>query len=346
MSDVKAVFPMPDSEKTGVAAALARIPSGTPLVAIVGATASGKSDLGISLAREFNGEIISADSRQVFRGLDLGTGKVEGPLDVARGRDVPVHDRTYRMAPLISEGIGHWVIDVADAREIFTAAEFQVLAYDAMADIVARGRLPLLVGGTGLYLRAVTDGLVMPSVPPNPALRAAIEHLDAATLRARLLALDPDAGAFVDLQNPRRMVRAIEVASVAGPLATSRGISQVPFRTLTLGVEVERAALLERIRVRLLARLDAGMVDEVRRLHAEGLSHERMEDLGLEYRAISRFLRGVYGHEEMVDELGRAIARFARRQATWFRKYGNVRWISTPQEAHDAVANFLEQNKL
>lgn len=306
--------------------ALARIPPGTPLVAVVGPTACGKSDWGIALAHAFGGEVISADSRQVYRGLDLGTGKVEGHFEGAR---------------LISEGIAHWLLDVADPRDVFTAAEYQMLAYDAVADIAGRGALPIVVGGTGLYVRAVLDGLVMPSVPPDPALRQALEGQDAAALRQRLLALDPDAGAAVDLNNPRRMVRAIEVATAAGPVASARGTAAVPFRTLTLGVAIERPLLLQRLERRLRQRLQAGMLDEARRLLDEGLTHERMEDLGLEYRYMSRHLRGELSYEAMVDELNRAIARFARRQATWFRKHGPVRWVGTVEEAKAAVAEWV-----
>jgi len=308
---------------------------------VVGPTACGKSDVGIALCRTFGGEVVSADSRQVYRGLDLGTGKVVGTPAPARGRTVSALGSSWRIDPLMSDGVDHWLLDVEEPATVFTAAAFQVLAYDAIADIAHRGRVPVVVGGTGLYVRAVVDALVMPSVAPDPALREALGDLDAAALRSRLLALDPAAGAVVDLDNPRRMVRAIEVATAAGALAASRGVAAVPFRALTLGVRVERPDLLERIQRRLLARLEAGMVDEVRTLAAGGLTHARMEDLGLEYRYISRYLRGALDHASMVDELCRAIARFARRQATWFRKHGPVVWVDTVEAATQAVAAFL-----
>lgn len=325
--------PSPNPVQVRVEQALAAIPAGTPLLAVVGLTASGKSDLGIALAHRWGGEVISADSRQVYRGLDIGTGKVKGEPRPERACQVQGPEAMTRLVPVESEGIDHWLLDVAHPRDIFTAAEFQMLALGIMADIVRRGRLPILVGGTGLYVHAVIDGLVMPAVPPDPALRASLEGLPVEALRARLLAADPEAGRLVDLQNPRRMVRALEVALGAGPLSVSRGRLPVPFRTLQVGPLVSREEVLSRIHVRLLQRLAEGMVGEVERLLTEGLTHQRLEDLGLEYRYLSRHLRGESTHAQMVDELERAIARFARRQMTWFRSHGPVTWVASCEEA-------------
>lgn len=322
---------------------LSRVPPHLPLISVVGPTASGKSAWGIALAAALGGEIISADSRQVYRGLDIGTGKVEGALDIGRGREEEALGQRFLVAPFVSEKVDHWLIDIAPPEVVVTAAQVQALAYDVIADIAARGHVPVVVGGTGLYVSAIVDGLVMPSVPPDPTLRARLETLSAEALATELLALDPRAGEVVDLRNPRRMVRAIEVARQAGSVAGARGRRALPFRPLLVGPNLAREALLDRIDRRLRQRLDAGLVAEVERLAAEGMTSARFEDLGLEYRYVSRHLRGELTHAQMVDELGRAIARFARRQATWFRSHGPVMWLDTVDEAVEAARRFVDE---
>ena len=250
-------------------------------MAIVGPTASGKSDVAIQLALEFQGEIVSADSRQVYRGLDIGTGKVRGHASPGRAREVMGLSGPVTLVPMECEGVDHWMLDVADPMDVFTAAEFQVLAYSAIADILSRNRIPVLVGGTGLYVHSVLGGLVMPDVPPDRAFREAVEGLSTDDLREQLLAADPDAGCVVDLCNPRRMVRALEVARQTGSVAEARSSLPVPFQALVIGVNHPRPVLVDRIRKRLLSRMREGMIEEVVRLLGEGVTHARMEDLGL-----------------------------------------------------------------
>lgn len=313
--------------------ALLDLPPGRPLLAVVGPTASGKSDYAIALCKALGGEAISADSRQIYRGLDLGTGKVEGMLDLSRSHAIDALGQGFQISPFTSEGVIHWLLDIADADTVVTAAQYQRLAYHVMADIWRRDRVPVLVGGTGLYVHVVVDGLVMPDVEPDRALRTSLESLSTAELRDMLLGYDEGAGRVVDLNNPRRMVRAIEVARATGSVEAARGRLEVPFRTLMLGVRTDRTVLLDRIHRRLEARVAQGMIEEVEGLVASGLSFERLEDLGLEYRYIGRYLQGQYTRGEMLDELERAIARFARRQMTWFRKRGPVTWVDSVDEA-------------
>jgi tRNA dimethylallyltransferase len=334
---------MTSSER--VRAALAAIPVGLPLIAVVGPTASGKSDVAIALCKALGGEAVSADSRQVYRGLDIGSGKVEGALDPSRGRRVEVLGDEFEVAPYISEDVPHWLLDIAPPNRVVTAAQYQLLAYDVLADLGRRARVPVVVGGTGLYVHAVVDGLVMPEVPPDPALRERLETMSADALRDMLLGIDPEAGAVVDLANPRRMVRAIEVARSAGSVGGARGRVEVPFRTLMLGIGIDRPTLLERIHRRLHARVEGGLIEEVEGLRNEGLSDARLEDLGLEYRWVGRYLRGVSARAEMLEELERAIARFARRQMTWFRKRGPVLWIETVEEAVARAREFVDATK-
>lgn len=296
-----------------------------PLVAVVGPTASGKSELGIELAEAFDGEIVSADSRQVYRGLDIGTGKVT-PEERAR--------------------VPHHLLDVVSPMQPFTLADYQRLAFAAIDDIHARGRLPLLVGGTGLYVRAVIDNLRIPRVPPDPALRAELAGRSREELADLLRELDPDAASWVDLNNPRRVIRAIEVARAAGSFRAARGVGPPRYRALQLGLTWPPAALRARIEARLEARLAAGLIEEVAALLAAGVSARWLEDLGLEYRFVTRYLEGrIADRAELARQLGNAIWQYARRQLTWFRKDGRIVWLDVAgdyrAEAHRRVEAWL-----
>ncbi len=292
-----------------------------PIVAIVGPTATGKSDWGIGLARRFGGEIVSADSRQVYRGMDLGTGKVEGTPEPGAA--------VGELVPLVAGGVRHWLLDVVEPSYPFTVAEYQRLAYRVL-DHVAR---PFLVGGTGLYVRAVLDGLVFPDAPPDESVRA----MDLPLLQARLRSLDPQAD--VDWQNPRRVMRAVEIVQHTGqPLSAARRLSPRPMRKLVLGVDLPFEPIRERIHARLLSRLEAGMVDEVRALP---VTAERLEAFGLEYRYVGRYLAGRLSYAGLVAELETAIVQYAKRQLTWFRKYGGVEWVTSYPAAEALVVNFF-----
>jgi tRNA dimethylallyltransferase len=292
--------------------------SRAPLIAIVGTSASGKSTLAIELALGLGGEIVSADSRQVYRGLDVGTGKVT----LAERRLVP-----------------HQLLDVADVRERFTVAEYQLLAFAALDAIVARGHVPILVGGTGLYIRAVVDNPKYPNVPPDPTLRRELEQLPIAELVAELRRLDPVAAERIDLRNPRRVVRALEVTLASGrPFSAQQGLGEPRAHALQLGLDWPTPALQERIRARLHARLDVspGLIDEVRALLAAGVPASRLDELGLEYRFVTRYLQDALSYQDMVDQLARAIWQFARRQRTWFRHDPRIVWLPTPDPLPEA----------
>ncbi|KIH75723.1 tRNA delta(2)-isopentenylpyrophosphate transferase [Geoalkalibacter ferrihydriticus DSM 17813] len=283
------------------------------LLVVLGATASGKTRLGVELARRLNGEIISADSRQVFRGMDLGTGK-----DLSEYGEVPFH-----------------LIDIAEAGSEFSLFAFQRHFFSAFADIQRRGRLPLLVGGTGLYLDAVLRGYRLIEVPPDPSLRARLATLDDATLRARLRRLKPEQHNTTDLMERARLVRAIEIAE--GERAAAAELPPLPeVRPLVLGLRWERAALRRRIGLRLRERLAQGMVDEVARLHAAGVSWERLEFYGLEYRFIARHLQGALDYDTMLQQLATAIGQFAKRQETFFRRMERqgveIHWVHAEEE--------------
>src|SRR5437899_603047 len=240
------------------------------LAVIAGPTASGKSALGITLARLFDGEIVSADSRQVYRGLDLGTAKVT------------LGERA--LAP-------HHLLDVADPGDIYTVARFQQEAISAINAILARAHRPFLVGGSPHYIQAVVDHLDIPPVSPRPELRAQLEARPLEDIVCQLEQLDPQGAATIDRQNPRRVIRALEVCLVTGqPFSAQRRVSAPLYDCLLLAIAWPRPELYARIDERVDERVRQGMVQEVRALLAGGLSHERLEAFGLEYRFISRFL--------------------------------------------------------
>ncbi|HZS77641.1 MAG TPA: tRNA (adenosine(37)-N6)-dimethylallyltransferase MiaA [Ktedonobacteraceae bacterium] len=295
-----------------------------PLIVVLGPTASGKSSMGIVLAEHFSGEIVSADSRQVYRGLDIGTAKVT-PEEQAQ--------------------VPHHLLNVADPREVYTVSQFQQQAIAAINDILARDKLPFLVGGSPHYIQAVVDHLDIPHIPPQPELRAQLEARPLPKLLAQLEELDPRSAATIDRNNPRRVIRALEVCLVSGkPFSEQRGIAHPLYRSLLLGIYWPRAVLYERIDARVDERMRQGMVQEVRNLLAQGISHERLDSLGLEYRYISRYLRGEYASEaEMVQRLKYAIHDFTRRQLTWFRKDPRILWLDGMDitKAEQEIREFL-----
>ena len=306
------------------------------VVAVVGATATGKSDWGMELSRRFGGEVLSADSRQVYVGMDLGTGKVPGTPESGVSLRVVCPERVFDLVPQVSESVRHWLLDVVEPAWPFTVAHYQKLGQAVIEHVLAAGRLPVLVGGTGLYVRALLDGLVFPEVPAVEEVRA----LSLAELQERLRRVDP--AAEVDWHNPHRVMRAIEIVEGTGqPLAVARRLQPPSFAKLVVGIAMEAPVLHQRIHLRLLQRLEAGMVEEVRGLLQAGLSPQRLEGFGLEYRYVGRYLAGQLSYEAMVAQLELSIIQYARRQLTWFRKHGEVHWVGSVQEALALAGEFL-----
>lgn len=283
------------------------------IVVIVGPTASGKSDLAVELARAHNGEIISADSRQVYRGMDIGTGKIT--------------KREMR-------GVPHHLLDVASptTKKVFTVADYQKFGTRAIEDILSRGKLPIIVGGTGFYIQALVDGVVLPDVPPNVKLRAKLATKTPADLMKILRKLDPTRAKNIDAQNPRRLIRAIEIATELGKVPRLKTTTK--YSPLFIGINIPLDELRIRIASRLKKRLRQGMIQEARELHATGLSWKRMESFGLEYRYLARHLQGKISREEMTHELELAIFQYAKRQMVWFKKDKRIRWVENTQIKH------------
>ena len=294
------------------------------LVVVLGTTACGKSGLGVELAKRFHGEIVSADSRQVYTGLDLGTGKVTAEE---------------------MDGVPHHMLDVVAPNHPYSVADFQAGAYAAIDAIIRRGKVPFLVGGSGLYVRAVTEGFAFADVTPDPALRAELEQKTAAELYALLREKTGVTLSNGEENNHQRLVRSVEKALSEGwqaPQAHPR------YRSLLLGVNFPRETVCRRIDDRLQARIDAGMIEEVAGLRAAGATDQFLEGLGLEYRYILHYLKGeLTSLEQLKDELGRAIKRFAKRQVQWFNRDKEVLWLDMEgdflTQAVQAVEQFLQQ---
>jgi len=293
-------------------------------VVVLGATASGKTRLGVRLADALGGEIVSADSRQVYCGLDLGAGKDLSEYAVD-GRSIPYH-----------------LIDIVDLDDEFSVFDYQQRFFEVFAELRARHVLPVVVGGTGLYLEAVLKGYKMVAVPEDPAFRAELAHLSDDELAARLRAVKPRLHNTTDLVDRHRLVRAIEIARY------SRAHPPEPLpelEALVLGARWPRDKLRERIRERLVARLAAGMLDEVEALHERGVAWARLEQLGLEYRYVAQFLQGtIQNRNDLVQKLHSAICKFAKRQDTWFRRMERngtaIHWI--PEADFDAAMQIVQ----
>ena len=289
------------------------------LIVIEGTNASGKSSLGVELAARFGGEIVSADSRQVYERLDLGSGKI---------------------TPEEMKGVPHHLLNVRKPGEFFSMADFQRLAYEAIDGILARGRVPFLVGGTGLYVDAVADGYELSNQAPDHSLRAHLETYDTPALYDMLKEKLPDTE--IDPRNRHRVMRALE--RVAADDYHPAGKSP-RYTLLKLGVTWPREILKQRIDERLEKRLADGMVNEVKALLDEGISEEFLVKLGLEYKYLTWYLTGKIGYDQMVEELGNAIKKFAKRQMTWFRRDDRIRWLDMSadpiKEASDLIESFL-----
>ena len=292
------------------------------LVVIEGTNASGKSGLGVALAAHYGGEVVSADSRQVFRGLDLGSGKI---------------------TPEEMQGVRHHLIDVAEPNEFFSMHDFQRLAYEAVDDIRARGRTPFLVGGTGLYVASVTEGYVMSDTEPDLEYRAYLETMDTPKLYEMLRELRPEME--IDEKNRNRVMRQLEKIHDGDDHSAPNAPR---YDCLKLGVTWPRPVLRARIDERLDRRLEQGMIEEVQGLLDRGASVEFLKKLGLEYRFITQYLIGeIPDRNEMVELLRTAIKQFAKRQTTWFRRDRDIQWLDMAgdpfAEACEKIDRFLAE---
>lgn len=293
------------------------------LLVILGPTASGKTGLGIKLARHYQGEILSADSRQVFKGMDLGSGK-----DLEEYGEIAYH-----------------LINLVEPGSDYSVFHYQQDFFSAYQDICHRQKLPIMVGGTGLYIDAITQNFALKEVPINHTLRESLKELSLEQLQEKLLALKPEQHNNTDLIVRPRLVRAIEIA--LGEKEPVEPVSYAQIKPLILGIQWPRSELRARITERLKERFKQGMLEEVEALHQQGVSFERLEFFGLEYRLIAQHLKGELNYNDMFQKLNSQIHQFAKRQDTWFRKMqrrgDNIHWLDAHQDLMQQACTVIDQ---
>ena len=282
------------------------------IVVILGPTATGKSDLAVKLAKKlartiwggFNGEVISADSRQVYKGMDLGTGKIT----------------KKEMC-----GVPHHMLDIVSPKSTYNVSKYKIKAQKIIADILKRNKLPIICGGTGFYIDAVVNNIILPEVPPNLKLRKSLEKKSPAELFTMLKKLDPNRAQNIDNQNKVRLIRAIEIAMELGKVPPCQK-DQI-YNPIFIGLDLPDLELKERIRTRLKRRLKAGLVAEVIYLYKQGISYRKLESFGLEYRNCALFLQNKITKKEMISKLEKEIWHYAKRQRTWFKRNKKIIWL-------------------
>ncbi len=300
--------------------------SGKPkIIVLVGPTASGKTALAIEIAKRFNGEVISADSRQVYRGLDIGSGKVtKAEMD----------------------GVPHHLLDVSELTDTYTAADFVRDSKVAMADIISRGKIPIIAGGTFFYLDLLRGKMQTAAVEPNPTLQAELEKMSTKELSQKLIVADPGRAAIIDHSNRRRLIRSLEIIDSLGKVPAVKIIPS-DYDWLVFGIEIDKEILNQRIEKRIHDRLKNGMIEEVQNLLAAGVEAKRLADFGLEYRYLTQYLLKEISYDEMVEQLFAKSRQFAKRQRTWLKRDSSIIWKQFPvtmEQVEAEVVKFLSEN--
>ncbi len=304
------------------------------LLVILGTTSTGKTDLALDLAKKLNGEIVSADSRQVYKYLDIGTGKLPGNYQI-----LEKDDNYWKI-----DGIKIWMYDVSLPDRRFNLYEYIKISRSVIEDITRRGKLPILVGGTGLYIRSLLEGITNYGISEDLDLREELEDLDLAELKKRI---SPEVLKNLnnsDINNKRRLIRLVELTSQTISEESFEGLA-AKYEILKIGLVLDREELKEKISKRLISRINQGMIEESRELLDKGiLNYQRMEELGLEYRYLAKFIKGeIKQIEDFLNQLTIKISQYAKRQETWFKKEKNVVWFDlTTNDWKNALVNHIE----
>ena len=277
------------------------------IVVILGPTASGKSALAVKLAQKIKGEIVSADSRQVYKGLDIGSGKI----------------KKKEMG-----SVPHYCIDIVSPKKIFTVVDFKKCANKAIEDIFAKNKTPIIVGGTGLYIQAIVDNVVLPEVKPNWKLRKKLEKKTTEEMFRALEKLDPERAKNIDAKNPRRLIRAIEIAKIIGKVP-NLDIQCPSWEALQVGIKLPDEILKENIEKRIKKMLKNGLIAETKKLKNSGLSWKRIYELGFEYKYPALFLQNKISKEEMLEKIILENWQYVKRQMTWFKRDKRIEWMNS-----------------
>lgn len=311
------------------------------LIAIVGPTASGKTALGLRLARKFNGEIISADSRQVYRELDIGTDKIAGEL-----KEIPGElgqELGERGVYLDAEGIPHYLISIVSPDKVYSLAEYKADALKIIKDIQARGKTPFLVGGTGLYISAIIDNYEMPTGEPNWKLREELGKMSNEELLAKLKKLDQETAEVIDGKNKRRLIRALEVCLTTGrTFYAQKSKGEKIFDSLQIGLVYDKEALPEKIFKRLEEQFERGVLDEAEKA-SKKYGWESPAMTGISCREFREYFAGTKNLEWVKKEIFKANKKYAKRQMTWFKRDQRINWINSAEEAEELASEFLRK---
>jgi len=292
------------------------------LIVILGPTAAGKTSLSIKIAKKFNGKIISADSRQVYKGMDIGTGKVT--------------KKEMQRVP-------HYLLDIASPKRRFSVTQYRKLALKAIDKIFKKGKTPILCGGTGFYIQAVVDGISIPEVPPDWQLRKQLEKKNLEELCEILKKLDPKRFKTIEKKNPRRLIRAIEIVKVLGKVPNFKK-NPLPYPVLMIGVKKPKKELKSLIEKRFLKWLKQGFIKEVKNLKKSGVSWQRMEEFGLHYKWAVKYLKREIDYKEMKEKSLQELFQYAKSQMTWFKRDKRIKWMKNYKEAEKLVREFLKEN--
>lgn len=309
--------------------------SANKIIVILGPTSSGKSAVAIKLARKFNGEIISADSRQIYRGMDIGTGKVPGRITC---NSKPI---TY-----ISEGIAHYLIDIANPKTDYNVANFKKDAEKVIKDILNRNKVPIICGGTGFWIKAIIDNVSFPGVKPDKVLRNMLRNTSAAKLFKMLAKLDPERAKNIDSKNKVRLIRAIEICQKLGKVPEIKKSDLKPTKVgprefLQIGIDMPRETLNEKIKKRLKKRFQSGLIEEVDTLKKSGLNWKKIQSFGLSYFWVPLYLEGKISLDELYERVYLAEKDYAKRQMTWFKKDKRIIWLKNYKEIEKKAKEFL-----
>ena len=315
------------------------------VIVIVGPTASGKSDLAISLAKKFNGEIISADSKAVYQGFLIGTAVAcwDTPNKKRRGKHVVsilVEKKKYYLNPLICDGIFHWLVEFVRPQKRFNVALYQVLALAVIKDIVKRKKIPIIVGGTGLYIDSLTRGLVFSGQEPDWNFRKKLERKKLDILVHKLLQLDPDANKIVDITNKRRVIRALElIIKHKKSLDSLRQKKDLSYKFIKIGLKILPQELNRRIKLRISKQIKLGLVNEAKKIKRLKLL-DKIVDFGIGYKDILAYLEGQKTLQEAKDSIYQDTRQFAKRQLTWFKRDKEIIWCRNQRIITKKVKNF------